>query len=353
MFAELRIPKTRNHKDTKDTKNFSLFKRVFPGLLFLALFLFIFISLPIPAAAAPAMMDDGRVFDAIIELWMGYGYRQDALDWNIAGNTQGTNPNILSELTWEDLIIHEFRLGARAWFKKAFCIRGEIHYGSIVSGENQDSDYLEDDREAEFSRSNNDAGNGNTLDTSIALGYAFKFGTDFFWLTPLIGYSYHEQNLRMTDGYQTVTWDGGPPLGSFPGLDSSYETQWKGFWVGLEPRLELKKISRHLRMFTLYAGYEHHWLNYSAVADWNLRSDFQHPKSFEHEADGQGDVFICGILTELNKNWLLDIGYEQRKWSTDSGIDRVYLVNGVTLETQLNEVNWESSVIKMEIRFIF
>jgi hypothetical protein len=244
-------------------------------------------------------------------------------------------------------------LGAQAWFKKSFCIRWLIHYGSIVSGENQDSDYLEDDRETEFSRSNNDAGDGSTLDTSIAVGYAFNFGTDFSWLTALAGYSYHEQHLTMTDGYQTISWDGGPPLGSFPDLDSSYETQWKGFWVGLEPRLALKKISRNLRMFALYAGYQHHWLNFSAQADWNLRRDFQHPKSFEHEADGQGDVFFAGILAELNKNWLLDIGYEQRKWSTDSGIDRVYLANGVELETQLNEVNWDSSVIKMEISFVF
>ena len=32
------------------------------------------------------------------------GYRKDELDWNIAGNINGNNPNILSELTWEDLL---------------------------------------------------------------------------------------------------------------------------------------------------------------------------------------------------------------------------------------------------------
>ena len=31
------------------------------------------------------------------------GYRRDDLDWNIAGDSNGNNPNILSELTWDDI----------------------------------------------------------------------------------------------------------------------------------------------------------------------------------------------------------------------------------------------------------
>jgi len=45
-----------------------------------------------------------------IEIEAGYGYRQDRLDWNIAGDLQGNNPDVLSELKWKDLLIHEFYL---------------------------------------------------------------------------------------------------------------------------------------------------------------------------------------------------------------------------------------------------
>ena len=35
------------------------------------------------------------------------GSRVDQLDWNIAGDSAGSSPNILSELTWDDLEIFE------------------------------------------------------------------------------------------------------------------------------------------------------------------------------------------------------------------------------------------------------
>jgi hypothetical protein len=37
------------------------------------------------------------------EVTLTGGWRQDDLRWNIAGNLQGTNPNILSELTWDNV----------------------------------------------------------------------------------------------------------------------------------------------------------------------------------------------------------------------------------------------------------
>ncbi len=95
-----------------------------------------------------------------IEFEVGYGYRRDSFDWNIAGDLQGNNPNILSELKWEDLLIHEIHMGVRVDLKKDFVLKGSINYGVIVAGDNQDSDYAADNREMEFSRSNNDADKG-------------------------------------------------------------------------------------------------------------------------------------------------------------------------------------------------
>ena len=44
------------------------------------------------------------------------GYRADDLDWNIAGDINGNNPNVLSELTWDDVKSYQVKLqGSAVW----------------------------------------------------------------------------------------------------------------------------------------------------------------------------------------------------------------------------------------------
>ncbi|MBW2513838.1 MAG: hypothetical protein JRE21_04620, partial [Deltaproteobacteria bacterium] len=73
-----------------------------------------------------------------IEFEAGFGYRQDSFDWNIAGDLQGNNPNVLSELKWRDLRIHEAYLGFQANLKNDFVFKGSVSYGAIFSGDNRD-----------------------------------------------------------------------------------------------------------------------------------------------------------------------------------------------------------------------
>ena len=169
-------------------------------------------------------------------LSLSTGLRSDNLDWNIASNATGTStPNILSELTWDDLKIYQLALAFESRFaraangQKVLFMRAKASYGWIYDGKNQDSDYLGDNRTLEFSRSNNSADDGEVWDGSIGFGPRFTFATNHLEMMPLVGYSYHAQHLTITEGFQTV-----PPLGSFSGLDSSYDTEWYGPWVGLD-----------------------------------------------------------------------------------------------------------------------
>jgi hypothetical protein len=288
-----------------------------------------------------------------IEIEAGYGYRQARLDWNIAGDLQGNNPDVLSELKWKDLLIHEFHLDTRVNLNKSFILKGSINYGVIVDGDNRDSDYAADNREEEFSRSNNDADQGNTLDTLLGVGYRFRLISESCSVIPLVGYSYHRQNLTMRDGYQTITWAGGPPLGSFRGLDSTYDAKWQGPWIGLEMILETEKFAKTLPPISFYVAWEYHWADYYAEADWNLRDDFMHPRSFEHEADGTGMVTSLGVCLRLNDKWSVRLGYETEEWSTEEGVDKLFLSNDTVVKTRLNEVNWHSDVIQIgcSVRF--
>jgi len=301
-------------------------------------------SLPAePKLTKGAEKNTGLPFET--EFVFSAGYRRDDLDWNIAGDINGNNPNILSELTWEDLESYHLKIQNKTVIPNIFYLRASVSYGWIYDGQVQDSDYLGDDRTFEFSRSNNSADDGDVWDASAGIGYPFRIGgNEIFTITPLVGYSHHEQNLTLTDGYQTI-----PALGAFPGLDSKYETQWKGPWIGLDLHFKAKEIETWSQRFETYFSIEYHWADFDAEADWNLRSDFEHPKSFEHTADGNGWVLGVGFNYVFNPHLLLNFNYDYQNWSTDNGTDKVFFSNGTVAKTRLNDVNWTSNAVTLGI----
>ena len=277
------------------------------------------------------------------------GYRVDDLDWNIAGDINGNNPNILSELTWDDIESYQVKFQGSLVWPRIIALRGSVNYGWIFDGDNQDSDYLGDNRSFEFSRSNNSTDDGDVWDASIAVGYPFRFGqTVIGTVIPLVGYSHHEQELKITDGYQTI-----PSLGSFPGLDSSYDTQWEGPWIGIDLRFKAREIKTFAHRFEAYFTYEYHWADYDAEANWNLRDDLAHPKSFKHHADGSGYVIGAGFNFYLQRNWALNFNIDYQDWSTDDGTIKFFLADGTTHKQQLNEVNWTSYAFMMGLSLRF
>ncbi|MBW2177153.1 MAG: TonB-dependent receptor, partial [Deltaproteobacteria bacterium] len=58
------------------------------------------------------------------QVYAGFSLRKAKLDWNIAGQTDGTNPNILSELTWDKLDIVELNLGFRSYMEHGIYLGG-------------------------------------------------------------------------------------------------------------------------------------------------------------------------------------------------------------------------------------
>ncbi len=264
------------------------------------------------------------------------GYRVDELKFNIAG-LFGT-PNVLSELTWTDLEAAELSLAFRWRPESGFYLRGGIDYGWIQSGDCQDSDYYGDNRTEEFSRSYSDS-DGSLIDADAAIGYRIEIPSSSGFLrlglAPVYGYSVHMQNLNMTDGIQVVSEDG-TGLGPFSGLDSSYDTRWDGSFVGLD--IDLALGARH----ELTSSFEYHWLAYEAEENWNLRSDFEHPVSFRHEANGRGLIARAGYRFRCFSNAWLGLNLNYRKLETDSGSDKTYFADGTSVIAPLNEVIWES-----------
>lgn len=281
----------------------------------------------------------GGVKDA--EVSLGSGYRKDELNWNIAGNSDGSNPNILSELKWTGLEIFQVEAKARKDFGDTY-LTGYFDWGWINDGKNQDSDYNGDDRTQEYSRSNNSGDDGTVWDISTGVGFnitAYKYTP--FKFSPVFGYSYHRQNLTITNGYQTI-----PHTGPFSGLDSTYNARWYGPWAGADLAYKTDRL-------TLKGLFEYHLVEYYATANWNLRSDFAHPKSFEHTANGMGIIAELGADVSLGESWGAGFSLDAKRFTTGEGRDRTYFSDGSRSDTKLNEVNWNSYSAMLDLRYRF
>ena len=280
--------------------------------------------------------------------WLSAGYRTDYLRWNIAG----TSANILSELTWSELDSVQLKAEAEHNLGAGMTLRWGADYGYIVSGKNQDSDYAYNDRSGEFSRSYADT-DGNLFDVTVGIGHEF-FVRDAavqqdMRLVPYIGVSFHQQSLRDTNGVQV--W---PATGAFAGLSSTYKASWKGPWVGLDFGFDTGGDGQ------LVLRVERHWADYYAEADWNLRTEFQHPRSFEHVATGTGMLWSLLWRYPPSKRWLFSAGLDYQYWQTGAGTDRTFYVypysgcGGPTqCETRLNEVQWRSMSLLLQLQKSF
>lgn len=280
--------------------------------------------------------------------WFGTGFRQDNLDWNIAGNSAGTNPNILSELKWTQIKSVPLYFNFDVVSSKLWLFSCDFTFSAIYSGKNQDSDYLNDNRTNEFSRSNNSAGDGYNLDLDLIVGHVFLLSSEQnpISITPLLGYARHAQHLTITDGVQTVSTDPSA-LGPFSGLDSSYDTTWNSLWIGFDVKTP---FSRRLALDT---GVQLHLADYFAEADWNLRADFQHPVSFTHEGTGYAWLARVGLIYKLSQQWGITITDVYQKWKISDGTDRLFRSTGAIVDTRLNQVNWNSNAVLIGAAYTF
>ncbi|MBA3582525.1 MAG: autotransporter domain-containing protein [Gammaproteobacteria bacterium] len=276
---------------------------------------------------------------AAVNVGLQVGAREDNFDWNIAA-PYGYEPNVLSELTWSNLEITELRLDTQFVAPIGVAVYGTLGYGTITSGQNQDSDYDFDDRRGEYSRSNNNASDGDTLDMRIGAGYQFKIGRHVS-LIPLAGVEYRELNLVMTDGFQTI-----PAYGPFDGLNSTYNSEWKGLWVGARANVDLRRV-RFNAEFLLRTG------DYYGYANWNLRSDFSHPKSFDHDSAYLGYELNGGAEVMLVEHLYLTTNLMWASSEILEGTDTIYAADGNEYSTDLNGGQWDQLAFRLGLRAAF
>ena len=266
----------------------------------------------------------------------GFGDRETKVNWSIAGNLAGTNPNIISELDWRNVKSNQFLLGG-IWQDGDYFFKVFGEYGRIYDGENQDSDYNLNNRGGEFSRSLNNAGRGYMLDTEIS------YGKDYFLLgklklSSIIGYSFHRQNLKIYDGKMIIG------SANLTGLDSLYQANWSGPQLGFALNY---KNNRSIFSF----NYSLQDINFNGYTDWNLRSDLKHPKSMTQKGDGSGTKISASYERAVSNFSSLSLVGNFYKYKAE-GVHTFHLASSDSSQ-KLNQVNWKGSELKLVYRSLF
>lgn len=301
------------------------------------------------ASTKPWLQFPGATPPVEFSFGAGYGTRTGDLRWNIAGGDSG--PNILSELTYKGLQFTEYRTNASLKFNsgvlKNWRIDTNFSAGQADQGKAYDSDFDEDNRQGEYSRSVSSLAGSEATNFDASLGYSFH-PSESLTLTPQVGFVYNTQFLKMTEGEQLLyTRSGGVRLGDFANeLNSHYSTKWTGGFVGMLAGYEGQHQS-------ISIGYKLHVAGYEAEANWNLREDFQHPRSFSQTAVALGNVVELNYQWHVTNNWSLKARAFNESWTTQAGNDTVYLSNGTTAGSRLNEVTWDSTGYDLGMQYLF
>ena len=311
---------------------------------------------PPPRPATNRLDDELRLkrsrFDARLSL--SAGLRRDDFDWNVAGDSSGSSPNVRTEIAWDDLSIFQLTTDFRADFRRKFHLRSALAYGRILSGQSGQSDYLGDDRSNEFSRVEAGSGDGHTLDASIGFGYRYTFSKDRIGLTPLIGYAYNAQHYKMNAGFQTVSDFGFPaPLGPIAGLDNTYTTHWRGPWIGLEVEFKTRLAPGAATELRTAIGLAYHRADYAAEGDWNLHTTPGQPTGFDHDADGSGLDATARVEWMFKNHWGIDFGFVYRSWHAGNGTETAFFSDGSSITRRLNDVNWLSYTLNVGLKYRF
>lgn len=277
------------------------------------------------------------------------GYLKGDFEWHIAADLSGTlTPNVLSSLSYQNLSAPTVTLHQKLFVKQEsyqnFYLLWQAEYGKIEEGVVQDSDFDDNNQSAEYSRSLSDPTNSPLSHFLVGLGVILKENHQHT-LSMDAGLSVYQQTFLKTNGRQVIATDmRTPPIGEFSGLNSSYHARWLSGFVAMSDTIYIRKHKLTLTARFLQTDYQ-------AKANWNLRQDFAHPVSFQHDALGQGTHFEISYQVPLSQNFSFYSAWNKNRMKTGSGIDTVFFADGSAGVTKLNEAEWKSQTMSVGVSY--
>ncbi len=263
---------------------------------------------------------------------VGPEYRNEDFRWSIAGNMQGQNPNILSELIFKPVKSAGFFANGGFNIRRKFSINGYYNKLWTYDGEVTDFDYDGDNRTLPSTQLYLQSNKGSARSVGGRFNYHF-FKTADFDISVGAGYDFTKQLYYLTNDND-------------PLLNSTYETKWKG------PNLSLNGLYMY-QFFSIGTGITSRYLMYDAKANWNLIESFQHPVSFVHDAKGYGIDYRLSLGVQPANFIKLNLQGLYSNWKTEYGVDKLYQADGAVIKARMNGAFRKNIGIRFTTTFLF
>lgn len=251
--------------------------------------------------------------------------------WSIAGNINGTNINVLSELNWYDLTGYQLGGEYNLFFSNKIGVSLQSATAFYTEGLATDTDYTAPNKQNIDFYAKHRGKKSYAHNSDLKIKYVF-FKKEHLTIVPEIGLSYINHLYRLRDD---ILLD----------LNTTYKTFWYGINVG-------SSFAFHISDKTdICAGISYQQLNYYATANWNMSYQLQNPKSFTHTAKGYGIKPSILYKVHLSKVLSIFVNWKYYYFSTGKGVEKNYLTDGTTVIQRFNDGTGEQQSFLIGLTF--
>lgn len=248
-------------------------------------------------------------------------YSWNSFNWSSAGDINGKNPNIMSELKWTGLQSYGLTLESEWRIKKIKPVIS-ITKEYVFRGKVMDTDYAADNREGIEYQNSFESDQGQFFRLSIM--QPANRSNNFY-----LGMSMSTQKLNLYHGLQNK------------------KSEYKSKWVGIAA---LKTIPIYQGpVVTVDFNTTLKLSRYWATGNWIMRTDLLQPNSFKHYTyNGECIVGLKSKIEIFNFTFLAIQG-EMLFNRSLRGEDQVYYANGNVGVTQFNGLKGTKSSLYLTI----
>ncbi len=255
-----------------------------------------------------------------LSITAGAEYRKTDFRWSIAGNEKGQEPNILSELIYNPIHSAGFHVALAYKPYNKILLTASFSRLQTYKGSATDIDYNGDNRTDYTPPSLGDtlfkSSNGHMQQYDISASYPL-FENRLLEINAGAGYHFSKELFYLRDE-------------EMPDLNTTYDAKWRSARIFINGTLNLTPSLFFAPELAFLPGV------YDAVANWNIKEEFQQPISFTHTANSSGWNYRATLGYKFSSHINIQGEWRYSSWETTKGVDRLFLKNGQTPETQMN-----------------
>lgn len=257
----------------------------------------------------------------------GVGYRQDEITWKLK-EPDLAGVHVEADQHFKDLDIFTIGVGVKGNIGCSLYYRSRFDYGWILDGRLREKDEFSisepDDIGEGFAEQSlnitaftfNKAKGKYTADFDIGVGYPFRVWCEQFTVTPMIGFNWDVQRIRVHHEHKPgdiLTPAQAAIIGIGPfeeGGHSKFRTTWWGPWIGVDLSYTTPQC------WTLYGEFEFHFNRCRRERHTDIGDGFlDHAQRTKHAYGLKAKIGASYVFCQ---HWYSDASLTFQDWTSNS-----------------------------------